>query len=109
VDYVFFGNILLHLKSPVEALGTFAPYAKEKVIITEACWRDHDYESDQPICFLEASPKHDGFASWWQLTPGFLKQYLGVLGFKDFKLNFHTQRWVEREWQVKHFTLVASR
>jgi SAM-dependent methyltransferase len=109
VDIVFFGNILLHLKSPIEALNNFAPYAREKVIITEACWRNYDYESDDAICFLEASTAHEGFASWWQLTPGFLKQYLGVLGFKTFELTFHTQRWVERDWQVKHFTLVASR
>src|SRR5262245_33825700 len=35
VDVVFFGNILLHLKSPVSALNNFAPYARDKLIVTE--------------------------------------------------------------------------
>ena len=109
VDVVFMGNILLHLASPAQAINTFAPRAREKFIVTESCWEKLDYKSDAPICYLQAGRARRDFASWWQLTPGFLKQYLGVHGFRNFKVTFHKQRWVERSMDVKHFTLVASR
>jgi hypothetical protein len=110
VDYAFFGNILLHLISPIQALNTFAPYASEKVIITEAMFKDYDYQSPEPVCFLYADiSQKDNRFSWWQVTPGFLTQYLKILGFNKFDLSFHDVRWATQNSTLKHFTLVASR
>ena len=111
IDYVFFGNILLHLMSPIKAINTFSPYASSKIIITEACFHEtYDYQSDEAVCFLVPGiEQNDNFASWWQLTPGFLKRYLGIHGFNKFNLSFHDALWVKSQKSIRHFTLVASR
>jgi hypothetical protein len=113
VDVVFMGNILLHLRSPVEALNTFAPYAREAVVITEHCAEPVDYRSDSPACYLiPNAEKRDlatWWATWWQLTPAFLTQYLRVLGFNKFEVTFHNAMWRDPPKEMPHFTVVARR
>jgi hypothetical protein len=113
IDYVFFGNILLHLMNPIQAINTFAPYASSKIIITEAAFHQpFNYESDEAVCFLMPNiDVKDNFMHWWQLTPGFLKRYLNIHGFTNFDLSFHEVLALFEKPQKKHrhFTLVASR
>lgn len=113
VDVVFMGNILLHLRCPVGALNTFAPYAREAIVITEYRSMDIDYKSDAAVCYLiPDAQKRDlatWWATWWHVTPGFLKQYLRVLGFNKFELTFHNALWTNPPTEMPHFTLVARR
>lgn len=113
VDVVFMGNILLHLQSPVQALANFAPYAREAIVITENCAEKVDYKSDAAACYLVPNAERrdlaSWFATWWQLTPGFLKRYLRVLGFKSFEVTFHDAHWADPPTPMPQFTVVARR
>jgi SAM-dependent methyltransferase len=113
IDIVFMGNILLHLSSPVQALANFAPYARETFIVTEYCAPNIDYRSDDAVCYFVPDARRNdsasAFATWWHVTPGFLKRYLEVLGFKHFELTFHFPRWANPPNPMQHFTLVARR
>jgi len=108
-DYAFFGNILVHLQNPLRALSAFASQAREKTIITETAATDEE-DGDEPVAYLRAGTGgSENFGSWWQYTPAFFRQFLGVLGYRNFEVNYHEQLWVQAERYVRHFTIVAER
>jgi hypothetical protein len=109
IDYAFFGNILVHLQNPLGALAAFASQAREKTIITETMATTNE-DGDEPVAYLRAGiGGSDNFGSWWQYTPAFFQQFLGVLGYRHFEVNYHDQLWVQAERTVRHFTIVAQR
>jgi SAM-dependent methyltransferase len=108
VDYVFFGNILLHLQNPLQAIAGFAPLAREKVIITECAINEVDDENPVAYLAIDDADKQN-FATWWRFTPGFFRAFLRSLGFHRFDVGFHDQIWAQQQRPVRHFTIVATR
>jgi len=108
IDYVFFGNILLHLQNPLRAIAGFASQAREKCIITETAVSEAD--DDNPAAYLAIDDAlKDNFHTWWRFTPGFFRRFLTALGYKRFTVRFHDQNWVLNRQKVRHFTIVAER
>lgn len=110
VDVTLFGNVLQHLHDPLRALDAFARLTDDRIIVTETCQVDLDYESKRPVMWLRANAaESENTHTWWQLTPGLLQQYLRVLGFGRFELGFHFAKWTKTGSDVRQFTLVAAR
>jgi SAM-dependent methyltransferase len=110
VDVAFFGNVLQHLRDPLLALAVFAEVTAQTIIVTETCQVALDYESELPVMWLRANAEEPANThTWWQLTPGALKQYLAVLGFETASVAFHFARWEAQDRDVRQFTVVAHR
>jgi hypothetical protein len=45
--------------------------------------------------------------AWWHLSPAVIREFLGVLGFEDSRVSFHTQLHERRPTPM--FTVVANR
>jgi hypothetical protein len=103
-DVVMIGQILVHLRDPLEAIRQAALVAKEQIIITEG-----SFESPHPIsAFLGG--KSDPSA-WWHLSDTLYREWLGLVGFDvtsirrgHFTCNAH-----EPGQQVELWTFVANR
>ena len=107
-DYSFFGSILLHLQNPVQALTSFAQATREKVIVTDV-YENIGGAADSPVMFLRANTTDKNQDTWWYLTPAFLQNLLGVLGFPKFSLSIHHARFSQSQTDVKLYTVVAER
>jgi hypothetical protein len=107
-DYAFFGSILLHLQNPVQALTSFAQATREKVIVTDV-YENIGGAADSPVMFLRANTIDKNQDTWWYLTPVFLQNLLGVLGFPKFSLSIHQAKFSQSQTDVKLYTVVAER
>jgi 2-polyprenyl-3-methyl-5-hydroxy-6-metoxy-1,4-benzoquinol methylase len=45
--------------------------------------------------------------TWWDIRPEWAVRAIGVLGFEDVKINYHTQRYEGRD--IKLYTVVGKR
>ena len=72
-DVVLVGQILVHLRDPLLALQQAAEASKDILIVTEG-----SFESESPVSvFLGDKSSY----SWWHLSTGLYRTYLGMLGF----------------------------
>ena len=65
--------------------------------------------ADSPVMFLRANTTDKNQDTWWYLTPAFLQNLLGVLGFPKFSLSIHHARFSQSQTDVKLYTVVAER
>jgi len=107
-DYAFFGSVLLHLHSPVQALISFAQATREKIIVTDV-FENIGAAADSPVMFLRLNSTDKNQDTWWFLTPAFLQNLFGILGFPKFSVNFHQARFCQGQADVKLYTVVAER
>ena len=110
VEYVTFGNVLLHTQNPLQVISEFSAFATEKVIITEGLHGDADIYGEPKL--LSRISKYDAKhnpVTWWAISPAFLRQFLEVLGFNHFSINlFPAYHKLSNVWQ-NEFCLVATR
>jgi hypothetical protein len=133
VDISTFGMVLLHVQNPFLALQNALRLTRETVVITELVpnwlqrtskpwkwflcrrmvpkwsvvpetlsnlfWRNMAFEPNFHTC---KDP-----ATWWTISPQTIRNYLGVLGFEDTRLNFHVQRY--KRTNVIVYTIVGTR
>jgi len=107
-DYAFFGSILLHLQNPVKALISFAQATREKVIVTDT-YEDIHGAANSPVMFLRPTANDKSPDTWWYLTPAFLQNLLGVLGFSKTRVSIHRARFARNQKDAKLYTVVAER
>jgi SAM-dependent methyltransferase len=107
-DYAFFGSVLLHLRNPVQALLSFAPAIRDKIIVTDV-YENIGGAGESPVMFLRANATDKNQDTWWYLTPAFLENLLGVLGFPKFSVKSHQARFAQSQTDVKLYTVVAER
>ena len=86
-DVGLLGSVLLHCSSPVEMIASMARRVNDTIIICELFAGD----LVGPTCRLVPSPGNDAMDTWWQFSPEFFVDYLGVLGFGDARVTRHVQ------------------
>lgn len=108
VDMVMFGSILLHLRDPFFALHNGCRLTKETVIVTDMLHQRFKDRKNYPLAiFVPKAADKSRIGTFWLLSPEIIVQMLGVLGFEDATVSFHTQK--TRGIEKDMFTVVAKR
>jgi hypothetical protein len=120
VDVALFGAILLHTRDPFGALQSALRLTRETVVVTEM--RDRlgvppaisrmknvlPRRLRQPTMrFLPNWRNGRDPDGWWRLSPELIVDFVGVLGFEDTTVSYHTQLYNGRP--AKMFTVVGRR
>jgi SAM-dependent methyltransferase len=105
VDVTVIGSILLHLRDPFLALQCAAELTQEAIVVPE-------YDRGQALegPYLRLLPDYrtvEPKDTWWDISPQWLVQALGILGFEDTKISYHTQSYEGRPERC--YTVVARR
>jgi hypothetical protein len=113
VDISTFGSILLHLRDPFQALYNALRLTRNTVVVTDALsLRDH-YQSllgllrRPSLRFLPDFRSGKPDDAWWSLTPEAIIQFLGVFGFEETVLTYHSQPYLGDPRRL--FTVVGRR
>ncbi len=113
VDVSVFGSILLHLRDPFLALERALRLTRETAVVTDVLSRPFVLPAallDRVRPSLGFRPdfrRREPFDSWWSLTPGTIKAFLGVLGFERTTVGYHTQLYRGRKRHM--YTVVGTR
>jgi hypothetical protein len=75
-DVVFIGQILVHLRDPLEALRQASLVARDYLIISEGMIRN-----EKPVGFFCGGREIGNCYGWWHFSPELYRQYLDILGF----------------------------
>lgn len=105
-DVVFLGQVLVHLRDPMQALVNAARVCRDTLIITEGM-----YESDQPTAVFLSGPDNDNYDAWWHLSTKLYTDFLKVLGFEVVSITRNKYRATHQALagEVDVPTLVARR
>jgi len=105
-DIGILGSVLLHVSSPARMLESVAAVVADRIIVTERYFPEL---ADQPVCRLLPTAANRTVETWWEFSPKFFEQYLGVLGFPHVTLTRHRQFFatIGEDWEM--FTIVAAR
>ncbi|UCH95989.1 MAG: hypothetical protein JSV88_03840 [Candidatus Aminicenantes bacterium] len=91
VDIVTYGAVLLHLRDPFLALQRGLRFARETVIVTEPL-RIQPIECKEPYMnFLPDPETVEPKDTWWDLRPEIVVRMIGVLGFEEVRVTYHSQ------------------
>jgi hypothetical protein len=107
VDIAVYGSILLHMRDPFLALQNGLRLTTQSVIVSEVL-RGQRQKTVEP--FLELLPDAKTVEPkdvWWDIRPEWVVRSIGVLGFEDVKINYHTQNYEGRE--IELYTIVGKR
>ncbi|MGD2108242.1 MAG: methyltransferase domain-containing protein [Phycisphaerae bacterium] len=113
VDIVTFGSILEHVRDPVLALKQGCRMSRERVVVTNVVSRRF-----MPMYWLGRIgiackaflPDHrhgTGMVSWWILTPEFVRRSIGMLGFEEATIRYHSAIYKGRKARL--YTVVGKR
>jgi len=105
-DIAVFGSVLLHCCSPVKILQSVGDLVEDHIVICERYFADL---AGQPVSRLLPSRDNGVNETWWEFSPLFFQQYLGVLGFPNSSVTRHRQWYAAGESWVEMFTVVAAR
>jgi hypothetical protein len=120
VDIALFGAILLHTRDPFAALASPLRLARDMVVVTEM--RDRlslppavsrvknllPRRVRQPAMrFLPDWRSGRDPDGWWRLSPEVIVDFIGVLGFEDTTVTYHSQLYQGRPRRM--FTVVGRR
>jgi hypothetical protein len=109
VDISVFGAILLHLRDPFQALRQALRLTRETVIVTEQLRGPLRVgEIGEPaLGFLPDFNTVEPKDTWWNIPPAWVIQAVGVLGFENARVTYHTKKYDGKENQL--YTVVANR
>ncbi|MBV9999030.1 MAG: methyltransferase domain-containing protein [Verrucomicrobia bacterium] len=107
VDIVVYGSILIHLRDPFLALQSGLRLAKHTAIITEPLRAQGQAATEPVLGFLPDSTTVEPKDAWWDVRPGWAMRALGVLGFEDVQVKYHTQMYNGKIEQL--YTVVGKR
>jgi hypothetical protein len=113
VDISVFGSILLHLRDPFHALQNAAQSTRETIIVTDLLprrwWLKKWFRKRQSrtMHFLPNYRTRQPLDTWWVLNPYLVQEFLGVLGFQETQISYHTQLFNGDESNL--FTVVGRR
>jgi SAM-dependent methyltransferase len=132
VDVTTFGCVLLHLRDPFFALQNALRLTRDTVIVTETVppslyeriltrvltpaplrWAYPylgsllDRVRRPRMAFMPEYARCKYYGTWWGLTPGIIKQFIGVLGFERTSVHYHFQ--IYEGYRVLLYTVVGHR
>ena len=99
-DIAVLGSVLLHCCSPVKILQSVGNLVDEHMVICERYFADL---AGQPVSRLVPSRDNGVNETWWEFSPVFFQQYLGVLGFPKSTVTRHRQWYATDESWVEMF------
>jgi hypothetical protein len=106
VDVVTFGAILLHLRDPFLALQNGLRLARETAVVVDMVLPGSNLDLPT-LYFVPDGERTQPRESWWLLTPALVVRMLGVLGFGETQVSFHTKKHHGNETAL--FTVVGRR
>jgi SAM-dependent methyltransferase len=109
VDMAVFGSVLLHLRDPFFALQQALRLVKERAVVTEVLrtpLADGSY-GPAALGFLPDFRTLDPKDTWWDIPPAWTIQALGVLGFENARVTFHSKKYDGVDNTL--YTVVADR
>ena len=107
VDISVFGCVLLHLRDPFLALQQGLHLTTKTAIVVEPAWYSEELAEDC-LKFIPKPWAEEFTATWWQLSPQMIQQFLAVLGFEDSVVTYHEQ--IGWDHELKRLcTVVAQR
>jgi hypothetical protein len=99
--------VLLHCRRPFDLLESVAAHTRQTVIVTEVY---NASLGEQAACAFLPHRGVDQVDTWWHFSPQFFISALGLLGFTESRVNFHTQpQPSEGSRAVELFTVVCER
>jgi len=107
VDIVVYGSILLHLRDPFLALQSGLRLAKHSVIIAELLHGQEQKTAEPILRLLPDSKTVQPKETWWDISPEWVVRAIGVLGFEDVEIKFHTQRCKDQDKEL--YTVLGKR
>ena len=103
-DIAVLASVLLHCQCPAKIIEQCTRRAKT-LVITEP----YRSELEGPVCRLCPSLENKNWDTWWDFSPEFFTQYLGVLGYIDPIVSLHSHKHVPSQDGIVMFSVVASR
>ena len=76
-DVVLLGQVLVHVRDPLEIIRQACLLAGEHLVITEG-----SFQSDGSIAAFLGTGDATGIHSWWHLSTGLHERWLSMFGFK---------------------------
>jgi SAM-dependent methyltransferase len=107
VDVATFGSILEHLRDPFQALSRAARLVKDALIITDVPLEPEPLNHLPMIQFVPRADSCRLNATWWQLSPLAIAEFVRILGFPVIEATYHTQS--GRAGTTVLYTIVARR
>ena len=87
-------------------LESVAAVVADRIILTERYFPEL---TDQPVCRLLPTAANGSLETWWEFSPKFFEQYLGVLGLPHATVTRHRQFFATLGEECEMFTIVAAR
>jgi hypothetical protein len=98
--------VLLHCRNPFDMLESVGRRVSKTMVVTE------EYRpalGPEPVCLLQPHPGVQQVDTWWVFSPQFFVSALGLLGFTQARVVFHTQQQPAHNREVTLFTVVCER
>jgi hypothetical protein len=122
VDISTFGAVLLHIRDPFRALQKALRLTREAVIVTEPLWQRPLPQRilarlvsrrflGSDIVFVPDFRRREPKDAWWVLSPDTIRRFIGVLGFENTKVIYHSQsfRTLGNQARIPCYTVVGYR
>ena len=103
----FYGAILLHLRDPFLALQNGLKLTTKTVVVVEGLRGQNQKTTEPFLGLLPDSKTVEPKDTWWDIRPEWVVRAIGVLGFEDVKINYHTQKYEGRD--IPLYTVVGKR
>ena len=113
VDVCVFGSILLHLRDPFLALHNALRLTTQTVVVADILPGAHPLSRWTSRLLGRAQQFKPRYArggpweTWWNLPPQLIVEFLGVLGFEQTRVTYHTQLLKGRPMPM--YTVVGTR
>ena len=105
VDISTFCSVLVHLRDPFLALHNAARLTRDAILVTDVVnpTRSKSTQFNSGLPFMEFIPDFRAggpYDAWWFLNPQVIEAFLGILGFGDTSVTYHSQRSSEGEREM---------
>lgn len=109
-DVAVISNMLLHNRDPLKILQNCANITDRQIAVIDII--DHPLESSGlPLLKFQPHPNPESgkedWNQWWRISSHFVKNALGVMGFKEFKTTKMSPKW--NNIPIDSFRVLASR